>query len=268
MFASRLSFGSEPLTLPRVRTLPRGLGCTFTCLCLLSSTLVGCQRGSSASDLAEAKPPAEVQTGSPSIDFDSRVHDFGAVNEGAMLKHVFTVRNTGTSLLKVNNVATSCGCTAAALAVRELPPGGSGPIDVTFDTHGFQGMGSKTITVDSNDKLNPRSSLEIKYNVERLLALERVFVRLETKRGADSVERVWLTGKLTGEAKPRVTNVEGDDKQVLVKTIKARQDGKTRKGLEIRLKGNKLVSRYGDITIETGLSNPAELVLRFNATVN
>ena len=260
-----------------VSALPFKLASTFAVSWLLASSLVGCHRGNNSTSGAHLpqtqartneQPSTQAQVGGPTIAFDSRVHDFGPVNEGTVLKHVFTVKNTGTSTLVLSNVSTSCGCTAATLGKSEIPAGGSGPIEVTFDTQGFPGAGNKTITVSSNDQQNPTSTLEITYNIERLLALERVFLRLETERGTDRVERVWLTGKLVEQAKPRVTKVEGGDKQVLVKTVEARLDEKFRKGLEITLKGNKPVSGYGDITIATGLSAPAELVLRFNCSVD
>ncbi len=251
-----------------VLTLPRQPGPVLTVFCLLHSTLVGCRQGTGPAGPPRVETPAPLQKGSPTIDFDSRVHDFGVVNDGTALKHVFTVKNTGTSPLELTNVSTSCGCTAATLGVHEVPPGRSGPIEVTFDTHGFQGIGSKTIMVASNDKQNPTSSLQIKYDVERLLAFESAFVRLASKRGGAFVEKVWLTGKLVDQAKPRVAKVEGGDKQVLVKTIQARQQGEIRKGLEIELKGTKQVSGDGAITIATGLPNPAQLVLRFSVTVD
>ena len=263
-----------------VPTLSFKLEYAFSVSCLLWAPLVGCERSHSAPTAVQVQtaaqiqvpthvqPLAQAQVRGPTIDFDSRVHDFGTVNEGTALKHVFTVKNTGTSPLVLSGVTTSCGCTAATLGVDQIPAGGSGPIEVTFDTHAFGGMGSKTITVSSNDQRSPTSTLEIKYNIERLLALERVFVRLTAERGTAHVERVWLTGKLVEQAKPRVAKVEGGDKQVLVKTIEDRQDGKLRKGLEIKLKGNKPVSGYGDITIKTGLPNPAELTLRFNCSVS
>jgi hypothetical protein len=262
--ARHLSFGTGPLTLAGVPS-PKFERLT---LCLLALSLAGCQRGNSARAPAPAALQSQIHQGSPTIDFDSRVHDFGTVNEGAVLKHVFTVKNTGTSPLEVRNVVTSCGCTGASLAVGALAPGRSEPLAVTFDTHGFRGVGSKTISVDSDDPQHPTSTLEIMYKLERLLALERTFVRLQTKRGTPTSERVWMEGKLIEQAKPRVAKLEGNDPQVQVKTIEARRDGKIKKGLEIKLRGDKLVSRYGDVTIATGLSDPAELVLRFNVIVD
>ncbi len=241
-------------------------GSALGVLCFLSSTLVGCQHGNGPN--APTQVPAPTPAGNPAIDFDSRVHDFGTVNEGTALRYVFTVKNTGTSPLGLTGVITSCGCTAATLGVHEISPGGSGPIELKFDTHGFQGIGSKTISVSSNDPQNPTSTLVIRYDVERLLGLDRVFVRLDTKRGADAIEKVWLTGKLAEQARPRVAKIEGGDKQVMVETIEARHDGKIRRGLEIKLKGRRPVPGNGNITIATGIPDPAQLVVGFDVAAN
>jgi hypothetical protein len=263
-----LRFVSELPTILGVLTPSHKLSAAFGVLWLLSSTQVDCRRGTRATALAQVTTPAPAPAGNPAIDFDSRVHDFGTVNEGSPLRHVFMVKNTGTSPLELTGVITSCGCTAATLGVQVIPPGKSGPIEVRFDTHGFQGVGSKTISVFSNDKQNPTSSLEIRYDVERLLGLDRVFVRLDTKRGAGTIERVWLTGKLAEQARPRVAKIEGGDKLVTVRTIESRRNGQTRRGLEIRLKEKKAVSGNGNITIDTGLPDPAQLVLGFAVAVN
>ena len=252
-------------------TLHLMLACALAVSWQLSSLLFGPHRGNDSTSKeppTQAQSPTPAEVGGPNIDFDARVHDFGPVNEGTVLKHVFTVKNTGTSPLVLSNVSTSCGCTAATLGKGEIPSGGTGPIEVTFDTRGFLGTGSKTIMVSSNDKRNPTSTLQITYNIERLLGFERAFIRLATERGTARVEKVWLTGKFAQQAKPRVAKVAGGNQQVLVETIEARQDEKIRKGLEITLKGDKKISGYGDITITTGLAAPAELVLRFNYSVN
>ncbi len=40
-----------------------------------------------------------------------------------------------------------------------MPPGGAGDVKTTFKTKGYQGVAKKTITVESNDPLNPRVRL-------------------------------------------------------------------------------------------------------------
>ena len=249
---------------------------------LLGPSLAACQRrdGSAASTPATTTaPPAasapttasapapQVETGAPAIDFDARVHDFGTVNEGTVLKHAFVVRNQGNAPLVLSGVSTSCGCTAAAPAVDTIPPGGSAPIDVTFNSRGFGGAGSKTIRVGSNDRQHPTSELEIKYDIERFLVLSQPSVQLTAAVGGSAVETTWVDGKLAGKARLRIVKVEGADQQVVARIVERRQDGRVQKGLEVRLKGKKASSGHGDVTIKTGLPSPAELVLQVHYTV-
>ncbi|MBN2575397.1 MAG: DUF1573 domain-containing protein [Deltaproteobacteria bacterium] len=237
---------------------------------LIASISAGCQRRQSPPSGAAAPasaPPPPAETGGPVIDFDSRVHDFGAVNEGAVLKHAFVVKNTGNAPLMLANVATSCGCTAAAPATDTIPPGGSAPIEVTFATRGRRGAGSKTIQVTCNDRLHPTSVLEIKYDIKQLFAFDPPYVRLTTARGRDRVEKIWLAGTLAQEAKPRIVKVEGGEGRVLATIFQSREKGQVRKGVQLKLKGGRQVSGQGHVTIATGLPDPAETLLRFQYSV-
>jgi hypothetical protein len=79
---------------------------------------------------------------------------------------------------------------------------------------------------------------------------------------------VWLAGDLVDQAKPRVVKIRGGGDQLSVKVWEERRDGRTRRGLELRLAGSKPIAGDGEVTVATGLPNPAELVLRFAILVN
>jgi hypothetical protein len=239
---------------------------------LLATPLVACRRhqqsrgNEPARQPAPAAPSAPTPPGEPTIDFDTRVHDFGLVTEGDPLKHVFQVINRGTAPLVLSEVRTSCGCTAALLGVTTLPPGGSGPLDVSMDTHGARGQGTRRITVSSNDPRQPTAALEIKYDVQPLLAFDRSFVQLTTTQGSDREETVWLTGQLVKPARLRA-DVQGT-RLVTARTVETRQGDELRKGLRLKLRGKGPATGEGSLTVKTGLPNPAELSLRFAYAVN
>jgi hypothetical protein len=213
-----------------------------------------------------AETNASTPSAAPSIDFDARNHDFGLVNEGDSIRHVFEVRNKGTAPLVMSGVNTSCGCTTASLGVTTIPAGGRGPLEVVMDTHGEHGEGRRSILVSSNDPHQPTSTLEIQYDVERLLRLDRSFVQLGARRGKGSVERVWLTGKLVEQARLRVVAVVGAG-LVSARSIEGHEAGQPRKGVQLELRGRKAASGAGTVTIETGLPNPRELSLPFRYEV-
>ena len=102
----------------------------------------------------------------PRIIFDEFVYDFGEVEEGQEVTHVYKFKNEGQAILKIDNVRTTCGCTAALITKDEIAPGKEGEIKVTFKTKRRKGDQSKRITVRSNDPDQPVVTLTIKGKVK------------------------------------------------------------------------------------------------------
>ncbi len=92
----------------------------------------------------------QQQTGTAEISFREYEHDFGKVAEGEKIAYVFTFDNKGTSDLVINSASTTCGCTVPKYSTKPIGPGGSGNLEVEFDTSGRNAMQTKTITVKSN----------------------------------------------------------------------------------------------------------------------
>ncbi len=111
------------------------------------------------SDNPEAKVPA--------IYFQETKYDFGKVLEGNIVEHTFTFSNNGKSTLKIKDVKTSCGCTAALVSSEKIEPGESGTIKVELDTKNRKGMLSRTITVQSNDPRDPTKVLTVYADIEK-----------------------------------------------------------------------------------------------------
>ncbi len=127
------------------------------------------ERRSSAGDAAlsvaadeEAKDaPDEQPGGAPRIEFDELAHDFGSVYQYGDISHSFVFRNTGTAMLVIGKVRSTCGCTPAVAGKDEIPPGDVGEIDVTFRSGSRRGRFTKHVYVDSNDPVNPRVDLTV-----------------------------------------------------------------------------------------------------------
>lgn len=107
----------------------------------------------------------------PRLHTDARIYDFGIVQRGAVLKHVFELFNYGTAPLLISDVQPACGCTTAGEWTRTIPPGGRGTIPVRFETAQFAGPISKLITVVSNDPVTPQGTLEIKGTIRTPVSL-------------------------------------------------------------------------------------------------
>lgn len=99
-----------------------------------------------------ASGSAAGDTGTVKLVFREYEHNFGKVSEGEKVGYVFKFENQGSASLVIASATTSCGCTVPEYDSRPIPPGGSGKLEVVFDTSGKNGMQTKTITVRSNAK--------------------------------------------------------------------------------------------------------------------
>ena len=101
----------------------------------------------------------------PFMEFEQATHDFGDIDKGEKVTHVFKFKNTGNAPLEIQNVATSCGCTSAKPEKTLYEPGESGEIPVTFNSERFSGKITKRITITTNDTRNPKTIVTINGNI-------------------------------------------------------------------------------------------------------
>lgn len=97
----------------------------------------------------------------PRINFKENSWNFGKVDQGKVLTHVFIFSNEGDVPLTVNRVRTTCGCTAAIVSEKKIAPGKSGKIEVTLNTRGFEGRLNKYVFVETNDPKQPQAQLSV-----------------------------------------------------------------------------------------------------------
>ncbi|WP_418833560.1 DUF1573 domain-containing protein [Parabacteroides johnsonii] len=74
----------------------------------------------------EALPKTTLET-------DKAEYDLGTVKEGTTKKQTVTVQNTGTNVFKLKGFTTSCDCTEATCDWKELQPGESGTVTVSYE---------------------------------------------------------------------------------------------------------------------------------------
>lgn len=97
----------------------------------------------------------------PRVNFKEDSRDFGKVDQGEVLTHVFDFSNDGEAPLVIKRVRTSCGCTAAIVSEKKIAPGKSGKIEVTLNTRGFEGRLNKYVFVETNDPKQPQVQLTV-----------------------------------------------------------------------------------------------------------
>ena len=89
-----------------------------------------------------------------------------------LMSVVLAIGNVGGLDLSIDNVRAACSCTAAVPLTRVIPPGGAGVIDVTFDTTREHGHETRTITVYSNDPMQPVITLTLVADIETAVVAE------------------------------------------------------------------------------------------------
>ncbi len=120
--------------------------------------------------IEEADKPSQPQSSAPEaqqttkIEFEESLHDFGRINKGDMVGHVFKFKNTGEAPLLIVDAKASCGCTVPQWTKEPIMPGKSGEIEVKYNGSG-SGKIHKTVTVLANTE--PRETvLEIVADVK------------------------------------------------------------------------------------------------------
>jgi len=97
------------------------------------------------------KPPATKPEGPlPEFEWVDIEHDFGTINEGDKVTHIYTFKNTGAVPLIIESVRPSCGCTAPNWTREPIAVGGTGEVEVVFDSKGKPNAQNKTVTVTAN----------------------------------------------------------------------------------------------------------------------
>ena len=85
----------------------------------------------------------------PLMSFKEEQFDFGEIEQGTHVEHLFTFTNTGDAPLVITDARSSCGCTVPEYTKEPVAPGEKGELLVKFDGSG-RGTVSKVITLITN----------------------------------------------------------------------------------------------------------------------
>lgn len=97
----------------------------------------------------------------PQIKIDQNTFDFGQLQEGVKVEHVFNLTNEGTALLRIGKLRTNCECTVATVKNAKLKPGESTELKVVMDTTMKIRDTEKTVKISSNDPDHPSITVSI-----------------------------------------------------------------------------------------------------------
>ena len=127
---------------------------------LFAFTIVNAQRieaPKQAPEKTEKKqdiPQEKTEISDATIDFVSKVVDYGVIENKSEGGRKFIFTNNGTEPLIIKNAKGSCGCTVPTWPREPIAPGASGEIGVNYDTKRV-GKFTKTITLTTNADKKP-----------------------------------------------------------------------------------------------------------------
>ena len=123
----------------------------FLTLITLSFFFSACNESASSKINPNNKSSIQKESNYAEITFDRVFHDFGMVSEGEIVKTIFKFTNTSENDLYIVDAMGSCGCTVPKYPKNvPIKPGGTGEIEVNFDTNGRPDLQQKMVKVSAN----------------------------------------------------------------------------------------------------------------------
>ena len=123
----------------------------FLTILTLSFFFSACNESASSKINPNNKSSIQKESNYAEITFDRVFHDFGMVSEGEIVKTIFKFTNTSENDLYIVDAMGSCGCTVPKYPKNvPIKPGGTGEIEVNFDTNGRPDLQQKMVKVSAN----------------------------------------------------------------------------------------------------------------------
>ncbi len=123
----------------------------------------------------------------------------------------------GDATLKIEKVKTSCGCTATSVSGDEIPPKGTGELEVKFNSGAFEDEVTKTIYIHSNDPDEAITKLKIKATIHTVVSVKPrmiYFGRIDKGQSAARDAKIYIN-----EEGVKITGVESTSEYLSVKLL-------------------------------------------------
>jgi len=130
--------------------------------------------------------------------------DLGTVSRGTVVEKRVSLKNIGTDTLIIGKVDVSCGCTGTVVSSSHIAPGETGTLLITFNSKNFTGGVHKSVSVNSNAKDSPATTIEFTANI-----IEEVAVSPTT---------IWFKDAVNGQTATATLKVKNSGKEKLTLT--------------------------------------------------
>jgi len=116
-------------------------------------------------NILEKKGNKEELFDRPILKLGSTQHNFGTVKQGEVVEFSFPFQNAGKKELVINDIQESCNCTVTQISSKKIQPGQYGSLKIQLDTKDREGKLSRTVTLMTNDTVNPKQSITLFVNI-------------------------------------------------------------------------------------------------------
>lgn len=117
------------------------------------------------------------------------VFDFGTVQSGESISHVFVLRNTGDKAVTITDIDAPCDCTRAVVANPLLPAGASTELEAFLDLQGRIGTQNRRIYVRVDNELEPSLTLALRGHASEGLRISPAILVLRANQAQN--EGAW-----------------------------------------------------------------------------
>ena len=132
--------------------------------------------------------------------FSELSHDFGSVARGADVRHKIQVKNLYEETIRISNVSTTCGCTAASPSQETLKTGEVAEIEVVMNTVKF--LRAKNSNVDVTVTFDGRTFKTVRIPIKAYIRPDVVlepgradFASVEVGQGAEKRIQIAYAGR-------------------------------------------------------------------------
>jgi len=190
--------------------------------------------------------------------------DFGEVTTGSIVKRTVTLKNIGTDTLNVDEVSTSCGCTATLLSKNRIPPKGNGTLEISFDSKKFSGKVEKAVSFETNDPDHNKMRILFTALVSKVLEVSTdhlVYnvVQLDTS----NIKEITLSN--VGDKPVRITNISSTSNDISFEIANKEIPPGTQGIIKCNLQPKETGIKKGEIHIKTDNAKVPELTVKYFA---
>ncbi len=208
---------------------------------------------------------ASAAAAAPKLEVSQPSWDFGTLWHGESAAIKLKLKNAGDADLELQDLMSSCGCTAASKAQPIVKPGETAEIDINFNSAGKFGKVATTITIVSSDPVNPRYVFNVTGEVKKCVTIDPLggLVYRGVKLMTGKTATAKLQNRMDTPMKPKIESVSPPEIAAELKEIEAGQ----RYEVVGTIKQDLSKNTRGQIVVSTGHEREPTITVPIVATM-